>query len=210
MRPTELRVAGPAGTIEARLDQAESSSGDLARGRVVIAHPHPLYGGTMDNKVVHTLARVFVQSGWDAVRFNFRGVGHSQGQHDEGRGETEDMLAVVAHLTDPGQALALAGFSFGGFVAASALTALWPMRPAAKIVLVGIATSRFDVRPLPTEAVPLTLVLHGELDDTVPLDSVLHWAGPQGLPVTVIPGGAHFFHGQLPLLRDLVVRHLRA
>ncbi len=164
----------------------------------------------MDNKVVHTLARAFVQSGWDAVRFNFRGVGHSQGQHDEGRGETEDMLAVVAHLTDPGQALALAGFSFGGFVAASALTALWPMRPAAKIVLVGIATSRFDVRPLPTEAVPLTLVLHGELDDTVPLDSVLHWAGPQGLPVTVIPGGAHFFHGQLPLLRDLVVRHLRA
>ena len=218
-------VKGPAGAIEALLDRANSAAGAAgaagatdatdatdatARGLAVIAHPHPLYRGTMDNKVVHTLARAFVQCGWDAVRFNFRGVGQSEGEHDDGRGEIEDMLAVVEQVSDPGQALALAGFSFGAYVAASALSALWPVRPAAKVVLVGIATSRFSVGTLPNGVVPKTLILHGEMDDTVPLSSVLDWARPQSLPITVIPGAGHFFHGQLPLLRDLVVRHLRS
>ena len=163
----------------------------------------------MDNKVVSTLARAFAQCGWDAVRFNFRGVGASQGEYDAGQGERRDMQAVVEHFVGAKRPLALAGFSFGGFVAASLLTELWAARPAAKIVLVGLATSRFEIAPLPALAVPRTLVLHGDLDDTVPLHSVQDWAGPQNLPVTVVPGVGHFFHGQLPLLRELVSRHLR-
>jgi alpha/beta superfamily hydrolase len=203
-RTQRLQLQGPAGAIEVLRDTPEGSS----RGAAVIAHPHPLFGGTMDNKVVQTLARAFVQSGWTAVRFNFRGVGATAGQHDEGRGETEDLLAVVASQA-PGGPLALAGFSFGSFVASRALQALWSTRSIEKIVLVGTAASRFDVATLPPESHDLTLVIHGEQDDTVPLQSVLDWARPQSLPVTVVPGGGHFFHGQLPLLKNLVVRHLR-
>ena len=202
-----LRLTGPAGTIEALRD--DPAAGQPVRGTAVIAHPHPLFGGTMDNKVVQTLARAFVQSGWTALRFNFRGVGASEGQHDEGRGETDDMLALIATQAPEG-ALALAGFSFGSFVAARALAQLWPSRPAAKVVLVGTAASRFAVETLPLEAHDLTLVVHGEQDDTVPLASVMDWARPQSLPVTVVPGGGHFFHGQLPLLKSLVLRHLRS
>lgn len=206
-RTRRLRVTGPAGTIEVLRD--DPAAGQAVRGMAVIAHPHPLFGGTMDNKVVQTLARAFVQSGWTALRFNFRGVGASEGQHDEGRGETDDMLALIASQAPEG-ALALAGFSFGSFVAARALAALWPTRPAAKVVLVGTAASRFAVETLPLEAHDLTLVVHGEQDDTVPLASVMDWARPQSLPVTVVPGGGHFFHGQLPLLKSLVLRHLRS
>jgi len=202
-----FRLAGPAGTIEVLRD--EPASGHPVRGTVVIAHPHPLFGGTMDNKVVQTLARAFVQSGWAALRFNFRGVGASEGQHDEGRGETDDMLALVEAEAPQGP-LALAGFSFGSFVAVRAVEALWATRPAEKIVLVGTAASRFEVAALPGPAHDRTLVIHGEQDDTVPLASVMDWARPQSLPVTVVPGGGHFFHGQLPLLKSLVLRHLRS
>jgi alpha/beta superfamily hydrolase len=174
----------------------------------VIAHPHPLFGGTMDNKVVQTLARAFVQAGWSAVRFNFRGVGATEGSHDEGRGETDDLLAVVAGAAPQGP-LALAGFSFGSFVTSRALETLWPQRSVEKIVLVGTAAARFSVAALPPEAHERTLVVHGEHDDTVALAAVLDWARPQSLPVTVVPGGGHFFHGQLPLLKNLVARHLR-
>lgn len=163
----------------------------------------------MDNKVVQTLARAFVQAGWTAVRFNFRGVGASQGQHDEGRGELDDMLALVAAQAAAGP-LALAGFSFGAFVASRAVAAIWPSRPIEKVVLVGAAASRFDVATLPIDVHDRTLIVHGEVDDTVPLGSVMDWARPQSLPVTVVPGGGHFFHGQLPLLKSLVVRHLRS
>ena len=200
-----FQLPGPAGAIEVLRDTPQ----DAARGVAVIAHPHPLFGGTMDNKVVQTLARAFVQSGWTAVRFNFRGVGATAGVHDEGRGETDDLLAVVAS-TAPDGPLALAGFSFGSFVASRALLALWPARSIEKLVLVGTAASRFDVATLPLEIHDRTLVIHGEQDDTVPLQSVLDWARPQSLPVTVVPGGEHFFHGQLPLLKNLVVRHLRS
>jgi len=201
------QIEGPAGTIELLRD--EPGDGAVQRGTAVIAHPHPLFAGTMENKVVQTMARAFVQSGWRALRFNFRGVGGSQGEHDEGRGELEDMLHIV-HSEAPEGALALAGFSFGGFVAASCIERLWPQRPAEKIVLVGTATSRFGVPPLPAEALERTLVVHAEQDDTVPLASVMDWARPQQLPVTVVPGGGHFFHGQLPLLKSLVARHLRS
>jgi len=201
------QLAGPAGIIELLRD--EPGEGVIPRGTAVIAHPHPLFGGTMENKVVQTLARAFVQSGWRALRFNFRGVGASQGVHDEGRGELEDMLHIVQTEVPQG-ALALGGFSFGAFVAANCVERLWPQRPADKIVLVGTATTRFPVHALPAEAHERALVVHGEQDDTVPLASVLDWARPQQLPVTVVPGGGHFFHGQLPLLKSLVARHLRS
>lgn len=204
-----LLLAGQAGRIEALVDAPTLVEGAGARGVAIIAHPHPLYGGTMDNKVVQTLARAFVQCGWQAVRFNFRGVGASEGAHDEGRGETEDFLAVVQQCAPHGP-LALAGFSFGAFVASRALISVWPGRPVEKLVLVGTAASRFEVAAVPGELHERTLVVHGEHDDTVPLASVMDWARPQMLPVTVVPGGGHFFHGQLPLLKGLVVRHLIA
>ena len=203
----KIQVAGPAGTIEALVDTPELASGAALRGVAVIAHPHPLFGGTMDNKVVQTLARAFVLSGWRAVRFNFRGVGASEGAYDEGRGELTDLLAVVADQAVNGP-LALAGFSFGAFVTSHAVSALSPQRDIEQLVLVGTAASRFQVSPIPEALHPRTLVLHGEMDDTVPLIDALNWARPQSLPVTVIPGGGHFFHGQLPLLRGLVARHL--
>lgn len=199
-----LSFAGAAGAIEARRDMPAGTP----RGMAVIAHPHPLFGGTLDNKVVQTLARAFVQCGWGAVRFNFRGVGQSAGVHDEGRGERDDMLAVVRQAAPEGP-LALAGFSFGAFVASHALAALWAQREVRHAVLVGTAASRFEVAALPPEAHLRTLVIHGEHDQTVPLSAVLDWARPQTLPVTVVPGGGHFFHGQLPLLKGLVVRHLQ-
>ena len=202
----KIRLTGPAGALEALLDLPPE--GAAPRGTAVIAHPHPLFGGTMDNKVVQTLARAFVLSGWRAVRFNFRGVGASEGAYDEGRGELQDLLAVVAHSAPDG-ALALAGFSFGAFVTSHAVAALAARDPQA-VVLVGTAASRFAVAPIAPELHERTLVLHGEADDTVPLADAMAWARPQVLPVTVVPGGGHFFHGQLPLLRSLVVRHLRA
>ncbi|MDW5440908.1 alpha/beta hydrolase [Polaromonas sp. SM01] len=195
---------GPAGAIEMALDAPTGPS----RGVAVIAHPHPLFGGTLDNKVVQTLARAFTQSGWTAVRFNFRGVGASGGVHDEGRGEIDDMLAVVQQVAPEG-ALALAGFSFGAFVTSHVFTRLSAARPINRLVLVGTAASRFTVATIPEAAHEQTLVIHGEQDDTVPLQAVLDWARPGALPVTVVPGGSHFFHGQLPLLKTLVVRHLR-
>jgi alpha/beta superfamily hydrolase len=202
-----FQIEGPAGAIEMLRDEPGEGAG--AHGTAIIAHPHPLFGGTMENKVVQTLARAFVQCGWRSLRFNFRGVGASQGVHDEGRGELDDMLHIVASEAASGP-LALAGFSFGSFVAASAAVRLWGERPAEKIVLVGTAASRFVVPQIPVEAHERTLVVHGEHDDTVPLAAVMDWARPQQLPVTVVPGGGHFFHGQLPLLKSLVARHLHS
>ena len=199
-----LEFAGAAGRIQALRDVPAGTP----RGVAVIAHPHPLFGGTMDNKVVQTLARAFVQCGWTAVRFNFRGVGTSEGAHDEGRGEAADFQQVVQAVAPQG-ALALAGFSFGAFVAAQAVEAFWSTRDVGAIVLVGTAASRFGVPALPPESHDKALVIHGEQDDTVALSAVLDWARPQSLPVTVVPGVEHFFHGQLPLLKGLVVRHLR-
>ena len=202
-----LLLQGAAGAIEALRDQPAP---DVARrGVAVIAHPHPLFGGTMDNKVVQTLARACVACGLTAVRFNFRGVGASAGSHDQGRGEAQDMLAVLRQVAAEGP-LVLAGFSFGAFVASQALAQVWDQGRVQRVVLVGTAASRFAVPPVPPAAHALTLVLHGEQDDTVPLASVMDWARPQQLPVTVIPGGGHFFHGQLPLLKGIVMRHLGA
>jgi len=196
---------GEAGAIEGLLDQPEGA----ARGVAVVAHPHPLFGGTMDNKVVQTLARAFVQCGWTVARFNFRGVGATEGVHDAGAGETRDFLAVVEQAAPTG-ALAIAGFSFGSFVASQVIQALSEKRDIEKIVFVGTATERLAVADVPAALHEKTLVVHGEQDDTVSLASVMDWARPQSLPVMVVPGGGHFFHGQLPLLKSLVVRHLSA
>ena len=200
-----ISMAGPTGTLDLAID--EPAPGVGLRGVAVIAHPHPLFGGTMDNKVVQTLARAFVLCGWRAVRFNFRGVGGSAGVHDNGQGELQDMLAVIQEQAPDGT-LALAGFSFGAFVTSHAMEQLRQHRKLEKLVLVGTATSRFTVAPIAPELHERTLVVHGEIDDTVPLADVMDWARPQKLPVTVIPGVEHFFHGQLPLLRSLVARHL--
>jgi alpha/beta superfamily hydrolase len=201
-----LSLPGEAGTLEALIDLPADGA---VQGTAVIAHPHPLFGGTMHNKVVQTLARAFVQSGWRAVRFNFRGVGASEGTYDEGRGEVRDMLRVIDQLAPEGP-LALAGFSFGAFVTTHVVQALGDQRLPHALVLVGTAASRFEVAAVPQVLHERCLVLHGEQDETVPLASVMDWARPQSLPITVIPGVEHFFHGQLPLLKSLVTRHLKS
>jgi alpha/beta superfamily hydrolase len=165
----------------------------------LIAHPHPLYGGSLDNKVVQTLARAFVDLGYEAWRPNFRGVGATEGVHDEGRGELEDLAAIVAQLK-PAR-LALAGFSFGAGLQVQLATRV----PAEKLVIVGVAVTRFVLPP----AKKGTLVIHGELDETVPLAAVLDWARPQELPVVVVPGAEHFFHRKLNVLRDIVLHYCR-
>ena len=199
-----LLQSGPAGSLEVAIDRAPE-----ARGVIVIAHPHPLHGGTLSNKVVQTLARAGVLAGWTAVRFNFRGVGRSEGVYDEGRGELDDLLSVVGAQAPDGP-LCLAGFSFGAFVTTHAVQRLHASRDLQRVVLVGTAASRFAVADVPAELHARALVIHGEQDDTVPLESVMAWARPQVLPVLVVPTVGHFFHGQLPLLRDTVHRHLRA
>ena len=201
-----LQLQGAAGAIEALRDQPEGTP----RGVAVISHPHPLFGGSMTNKVVQTLARAFVQDGWIAVRYNFRGVGASAGTHDEGRGEADDLMQVIDQVAPQG-ALALGGFSFGAFVTSHGAARLQQQgRHLDQLVLVGTAASRFTVAPVAAELQPRTLVVHGETDDVVPLASVLDWARPQSLPVTVVPGVGHFFHGQLPLLKNIVLHHLHA
>jgi hypothetical protein len=165
-----------------------------------LCHPHPLHGGTLDNKIVQTLARTFVQLGYTSVRFNFRGVGASAGHWDHGVGEVEDVLAAIAAHRAAGQALVLGGFSFGGAVASQAGARLAAGERAERLVLVGPAVQTFDVAPVPAD----TLVIHGEADEVVPLAAVFDWARPQHLPVTVVPGAGHFFHGQLTLLKHIV------
>ncbi|MBS0413751.1 MAG: alpha/beta fold hydrolase [Proteobacteria bacterium] len=200
---TERRtIAGPAGPLQCAIDQP---AGD-ARGVMLVCHPHPLHGGTMDNKVVQTVARAALQCGLRSVRFNFRGIGESGGAWDEGRGEVDDAMAVIAALRDPTLPFWIAGFSFGGYVASQAAARLAEGERAAGLVLVGPATRNFPVASVPED----TLVIHGEQDDVVPLAATLDWARPQALPVVVVPGVGHFFHGQLPLLKSLVVRHLAA
>ncbi len=153
----------------------------------------------MDNKVVQTLARAFLALDHVVWRVNFRGVGASDGSHDEGRGEIDDFVALIDHARaeSPALSLAIAGFSFGGYVAAQCAVALRPQR----LVLVAPAVGRFPVPAVPAH----TLVVHGEEDDVVPLREVLDWARPAKLPIIVVPGAGHFFHGDLILLQQLVV-----
>ena len=192
MRATTRRefVAGPAGRIECAVDAPDGPP----RGAALIAHPHPLFGGTLDNKVAQTLARTFVDLGYEAWRPNFRGVGETEGKHDEGRGEVDDLEAVYRQLK--ARSVVLAGFSFG-----AAMQAKLAQRVSAeRLVLIGVAVVHLEVPPVPAG----TLVIHGEQDTTVPLGAVLDWARPQELPVTLVPGADHFFHRKLHVLRDLI------
>ena len=204
-RTVVQRIAGPAGSIECAIDAPAGAP----RGVAVVCHPHPQFGGTMDNKVVQTLARAFVQVGWRSVRFNFRGIGASEGTWDEGRGEVEDALAVLAAFRSASAAAAapflLAGFSFGAYVAAEAASRLPDGARPERLVLVGPSTQKQQVPKVP----PDTLVIHGEKDEVVPLTATFDWARPQAIPVIVFPGVGHFFHGQLVLLRTVVIRQLQ-
>lgn len=206
VRSERRLVDGPAGRIEVAVETPEGEPAGIA----FIGHPHPLYGGTMENKVAVTLARAFVSLRWLAMRPNFRGVGASEGEHDHGRGETDDFLHLIE--TAPhwlgaqvaGLPRALAGFSFGSFVAAQAAQRLAP--PASHLILVGAAAGKW---PLPPVAAG-SLVIHGEFDETIPLAHVFEWARPQDLPIVVMPGADHFFHRRLSTLKRLVCEHVAA
>ena len=189
-----LLLEGAAGPIETDV----TDPGVSRRAIALIAHPHPLMGGTKDNKVVTTLARSFHALGCATLRPNFRGVGASAGTHDQGIAETEDLVAVAAWARSRFGELPLtcAGFSFGAYVQ----TRVAPRVQAQRLVLVGPAVSRFATGAVPAD----TLVIHGENDDVVPLAAVLDWARPQDLPVVVVPGGEHFFHGRLQTLQRIV------
>jgi len=219
MRPQvqRLQVAGPVGPIELALEIPELAPSTPPAGLALIGHPHPLYGGALENKVTVTLARAFLALGWVAARPNFRGVGASAGVHDHGDGETADFLHLVeavprlpacAGLFDAPAGpppLALAGFSFGSFVAARAAQALAARgRAVQALVLVGTAAGKWPMPPVD----PGALIIHGEVDDTIPLAHVLDWARPLGLPVIVLPGADHFFHRRLTDLKRIVLQNL--
>lgn len=193
---TEQRftIDGPAGALEV----VHNVPLPAPRGIALVAHPHPQQGGTLDNKVVQTLAKTFFMLGYVATRMNFRGVGLSAGVFDDGIGETADALAALADARARFGDLpvALAGFSFGTYVQTRVAQSV----TAERLVLVGPAVQRFASATVP----PDTIVIHGEEDDVVPLASVLAWARPQQLPVIVFPGCGHFFHGRLPVLQRTI------
>ncbi len=207
VRTEKYLLDGPAGKIEIALDDTQAPK----QGIALVAHPHPLLGGTMDSKVVHTLTRTFVHLGYRVFRANFRGVGKSAGEHDHGWGEQDDLLAVIDHMRAQSSCvhvpLVLAGFSFGTFVLSHVAQRLAQKGTAAqRLVFVGTATGRWAVAHVPED----TLVIHGELDDVVPLSSVYDWARPQELPVIVVPDAGHFFHRKLHVLKRIITEYWHA
>jgi alpha/beta superfamily hydrolase len=215
--PQNLFIAGPAGKLEAVLAEPGLAR---PRGVAVIAHPHPLYGGTMNHKVVHTLFKTLRELGFIAVKFNYRGVEKSEGRRhatgDSGENETEDVLAVVETIREKYKSsfdgcppLVLAGFSFGGAIQAWIAPRLQPRI----LIMVAPPVERMGIPPLISspaqqgiEIVPEILIIQGDHDDVVPLKGVLDWAAPQELPVMVIPGAEHFFHGRLHILKRIIRR----
>lgn len=205
--PSQRNVifAGPAGQLEGVLHLPDAAPSAIA----VVAHPLPTMGGTMDNKIVSTLAKAFTELGFAALRFNFRGVGESAGSYDQGNGETLDAVAAASFMRGefPGLPLIGAGFSFGGYVQARAAEELQPH----SLVLVAPAVGRLapstELRTGMPHVPADTLLIHGDLDEVVELDAVLHWARPQHLPVVVLAGAGHFFHGRLTQLSNIVRQH---
>ena len=200
-------IAGNVGAIEVQVDMPQlSETQPAACGLAIVAHPHPLYGGTMDNKVAQTLAKTFSGLGYITVRFNFRGVGQSAGKHDAGNGETDDTLTVIEWARqqfDQQGPVVLAGFSFGTLVQSRVALRLEEQgQKVARMVFVGTAAGKWPVETVPQD----TIVIHGELDDTITLDEVLRWAEPQELPVTVVAGADHFFHRRLHIIRGIIER----
>jgi uncharacterized protein len=209
-------IQGPSGALELALDLPASNV--QISGLSVVAHPHPLFGGTLDNKVAQTIARSFVAQGSICLRPNFRGVGKSEGVHDHGRGEVEDLWAawqwLLQRYPDIKGHRWLGGFSFGA-VMATHVAQQWPShaisqgQPALdRVILVGIglAADRREPAPLTAQA----RLIHGEHDEVVSLSDVTQWVAPQHHPVLVMPHAGHFFHGQLPLLKECITRCLTA
>jgi alpha/beta superfamily hydrolase len=193
-------LAGGAGQMECVIDMPA----EAPRGIALVAHPHPLYGGTMDNKVAVTLMRTFVALGYVVARINFRGVGASEGEHDNGIGETDDMAILYRHMTQqfPGLPVALSGFSFGTFVQSHLAQRLAAAgTPAERLVLIGSAAGKWQMADVPAD----TILIHGENDDTIPVKDVFDWARPQDIPVLVIPGADHFFHRKLGHIKNWVI-----
>jgi uncharacterized protein len=211
LQAERLALAGPAGKLQALIETpvVEGVPAAAARTFGVVCHPHPLYGGTLDNKVVWTLARVFQQLGAPTIRFNFRGVDASAGSYDEGRGETADALAVIAYGRQrfPAAALWLAGFSFGGVIALRAAAEAHP----ARLVTVAPGINKLDALAAAPPACPW-LIVQGDADDVVPPEAVLGWARTLSPAPTlrVLKGAGHFFHGRINELRDTVLDYMRA
>ena len=211
-RAERVSIAGPAGGIEALLEMPaeDKIAGAIVDARFgVVCHPHPLYGGTLDNKVVYTIARAFVELGVPSIRFNFRGVGSSAGSYDEGRGETEDALAVIAYGRErwPGASLWLGGFSFGGAVAVRAAAHARPET----LVTAAPGITRVAMTGVASPACPW-LIVQGDADDVVEPAAVRDWASRQSpAPILrLLPGAGHFFHGRLYELRTVVLDFLRS
>jgi len=201
IKSEKFTLAGAVGQMEGVLDFPEHAP----RGIALVAHPHPLFGGTMDNKVAVTLMRTFVGLGYVVARINFRGVGASEGVHDHGIGETDDMALVHAWMVEkyPGLPVTLSGFSFGTFVQSHLAQRLAEAgAPAERLVLVGAAAKKWEMAAIPAD----TILIHGELDDTIPLIDVLDWVRPQDIPVLVIPGADHFFHRKLQHIKGWVTQ----
>ena len=197
-------LSGAAGQIECALDLPEAAPIAIA----LVAHPHPLFGGTMENKVVQTIDRAFVGLGYAVARMNFRGVGQSEGVHDEGRGESDDMALLLAHMKQqyPYLPVVLGGFSFGTFVMAQLQQRMADQgQPPSRMILVSVTAGKWDPPNVPEH----TILIHGEKDDVVLLPDVLDWARPQDIPVIVIPGGDHLFNRKLHHLRNIVTGMLR-
>lgn len=219
-RAERLAIEGPAGVLQALLETPQTEHGEALSvpAFAVVCHPHPLFGGTMDNKVVYTVARAFEQLGAPAIRFNFRGVAASAGTYDEGRGEGDDALAVIAwgRQRFPGTPLWLAGFSFGGAVALRIASQAEPER----MVLVAPGITRlegadFEAARAAEPACPW-LIVQGGADDVVPAPAVLEWAAARqpspGVPVPevrLLADAGHFFHGRINELRDAVLAFMR-
>ena len=192
---------GDAGKMQCLLDLPDAAP----RGIALVAHPHPLYGGTMENKVAQTLARTFVTLGYAVARFNFRGVGESEGVYDDGKGEVDDMAIMYEHMRAryPDLPVTLAGFSFGTFVQAQfALRLEAEGHAPERLVLVGTAAGKWPMPPVPQD----TILIHGEQDDTITMQQVFDWARPLDIPVIIIPGADHFFHRRLGHIKNLVVQ----
>lgn len=196
--PESVIIAGPAGQLEAIVEDPGTPHSALG----VICHPHPLHGGTMTNKVVHTVARAFNINGAPTVRFNYRGVGASSGSYDEGAGETDDALAVIAWAQArwPGRSVWLAGFSFGGGVALRAAL----RAPIVRLITIAPAVARAG--PLAQLPTCPWLLIQGDADEVVPASMVLDWAESLTVApeIKMMAGAGHFFHGRLVELRELI------
>ncbi len=222
-RTKVIHIEGIVGAIEMSIDLPDELKNDPSfaiRGLALVAHPHPLMGGTMDNKVAQTMARAFNQLGYVSVRPNFRGVGGTAGVHDNGVGELEDLLHVTEWIGTPSSwasfevtanqtwvskvntfPLVVSGFSFGSFVGSHLVQRLADLgRPAERLVMVGSAAGKWTLAEVPAD----TILIHGELDETIPLVDVFNWARPQELTVQVVPGADHFFHRRLHCIRNII------